>query len=165
MALIIEDGTIVAGANSFTTDVEFVAYALARSITLPATEAERDVLQIKAVDYIVSVEGRLKGCRTSPKLQDLPYPRIGSCIYGETIDSDEIVQSLKNAQMELGIQVQDSDILISEQSQNVAREKLDTLEVEYFSGGSWSQVRTDKADAYLKPLMINNGNDNLMARV
>ncbi len=30
MALIIEDGTIVAGANSFSTDDEFVAYATSR---------------------------------------------------------------------------------------------------------------------------------------
>ena len=49
--------------------------------------------------------------------------------------------------------------------QNVQREKLDTLEVEYFSGGSWAQIRTDSADTYLKPLMMNNGSDNIMVRV
>ena len=47
MALIIEDGTIVTGANSFTTDAEFVAYAALRGLVIPATEAERNPLQIQ----------------------------------------------------------------------------------------------------------------------
>ena len=53
MALIIEDGSIVEDANSFTTDAEFVAYADARGYTLPDTESVRDQLQIKAMDYLI----------------------------------------------------------------------------------------------------------------
>ena len=163
MALVIEDGSIVAGANSFTTDAELTAYALARGFTLPATEAERDQLQILAVDYIFSVEDKMKGCRVSID-QELPYPRYGVCANGFNIPSDSIPQSLKNAQMELAVQANASDILINSNVQNVSKEKLGELEVEYFSGGSWATVRTDRADTYLNPLLANASN-NIMTRV
>ena len=160
--LIIEDGSIVAGANSFTTDAELTAYALARGYTLPATEAERDTLQILAVDYIFSVESKFQGCRVSAA-QELPFPRTGVYSYGFIVPSDSIPQSLKNAQMELAVQVNSSPLIINGTVQNISKEKVDVLEVEYFSGGNWSQVRTDSADTYLKPLYANN--NNLMVRV
>ena len=56
MALIIEDGTVVAGANSFATDAELQAYAAVRQVSLPAAQAEREALLITAIDYIVSKE-------------------------------------------------------------------------------------------------------------
>ena len=63
MALIIETGAIIADANSFTTDAEFVTYAALRGFTIPATESERNTLQIKAVDYLFSKELSMKGAR------------------------------------------------------------------------------------------------------
>ena len=165
MALIIEDGSIVAGANSFTTDAEFVAYAAARNLTLPATEAERDALQILAVDYLFSKETEMKGYRVSQD-QTLMYPRKGVCAYNFNVASDAIPTSLKNAQMELGIQANTSGLLINATSQNIASISLDgVISESYFSGGSWEQVRTDRADAYLDPLLVNNGSNNIMVRV
>ena len=108
MALVIEDGTIVTGANSFTTDAEFTAYATARNLTLPATEAERDALQIKAVDYLFSKESDMKGSRINA-VQGLMYPRSGVCAFGFNVAINAIPVSLKNAQMELGVQVNTSD--------------------------------------------------------
>lgn len=162
--LIIEDGSIVAGANSFTTDAELVAYALARNVTLPATESERDVLQILAMDYLFSIENELKGFRVS-ELQELPYPRQGVCANDFLVASDTIPVGVKRAMLELAMQVVGSDLLVNAPTQNLKREKLDVLEVEYFSGGSWVNIRTDKADAYLDPYKINNGNSNILQRV
>ena len=165
MALIIETGAIVTGANSFTTDAEFAAYAAARNVTLPATEAERDALQILAVDYLFSKEQEMKGYRVSAD-QTLMYPRKGVCAYGFNVASDAIPTSLKNAQMELGMQVNTSELLVSGTTQNVASISLDgVISESYFSGGSWEQVRTDRADAYLDPLLVNNGSSNIMIRV
>ena len=165
MALVIEDGTIVTGANSFTTDAEFAAYAAARNVTLPATEADRDALQVRAVDYLFSKEGSMKGSRIN-SVQDLMYPRSGVCAFGFKVESDDIPTSLKNAQMELGMQSYTSELLISGTNQNVASISLDgVISESYFSGGSWEQVRTDRADAYLDPLLVNNGSSNLMIRV
>ena len=162
--LIIEDGSIVVGANSFTTDAEFISYASARGATIPATEAERDVLQILAMDYFFSVETCLKGFRVS-ELQELPYPRNNVCANGFLVAGDKIPQGIKNAMLELAMQVNGSDLLVNASSKNTKREKLDVLEVEYFSGGSWENIRTGKADAYLNPYKINNANQNLLQRV
>lgn len=162
--LIIEDGSIVDNANSLTTDEEFKTYANLRCMTVPATEPARDALQILAMDYLFSVESKLQGCRVSVD-QELPYPRTGVCANNFNIASDAIPKMLKNALMELALQAQTSDILLSSQVQNVSKEKLGDLEVEYFSGGAWSQVRTDRADAYLNPLLVNAGSNNIMSRV
>lgn len=164
MPLIIEDGSIVDDANSFTTDVEFLAYALARGVTLPSAETERDVLQILSMDKFVSEEDELKGCRVSQP-QELPYPRTGVCAKGFLVASDTIPKGIKNGLLELAMQVKISPLLVNASTQNIQKEKLSKLEVSYFNGGSYVFVRTDKADAYLDPYKINNGNANLLERV
>ena len=162
--LIIEDGSIVADANSLATDDEFKAWASIRNKTVPSTQPERESLLILAMDYITSKESTLKGGRVS-ELQTLPFPRVGLCTNGFTIASNVIPVNAKQAQLELAILAGGSDLFINGQSKNVQREKVDVLEVQYFSGGSWSQVRTDSADTYLKPLMVNGGSSNIMSRV
>ena len=164
MALIIEDGTIVLGANSLASDADLVAYAALRNITLPATEALRDVLMLAGMSYITSKESQLKGCRVSPD-QTLPYPRHGMCVNGFPVSSSTIHPNAKISQIELAILANTSGLFVDGQNQNVQREKLGKLEVEYFSGGSWESIRTDSADVYLMPLMKNNGSQNILTRV
>lgn len=164
MPLIIEDGSIVAGANSFTTDVEFAAYAGARGYTLPATEAERDQLQIKAVDYIFSVEREMLGSRTNNATQELPYPRQNVYIRCDLLDENTIPQELKNAQMELAIAANSQELLVNSSGGNVKKERLAELEVEYYSGGSWARIDLQKANVYLDVLLCSQS-DNLMVRV
>ena len=162
--LIIEDGSIVDNANSFATDDEFKTYANLRCMDVPATQPAREALLVLAMDYLFSVEKKMQGCRVSID-QELPYPRSGVCANCFNIPSDTIPKSLKSAQMELALQANTSEILISQSVQNVSKEKLGELEVEYFSGGAWSTVRTDRADAYLDPLLVNGGSNNIMTRV
>lgn len=162
--LIIEDGSIVTNANSFATDAEFKAYANLEGASVPATQPEREALLILAMKYIESKERSLKGCRVS-SLQELPFPRRDLCVNGFYIETTVIHKNAKKAQMELALQAVNSELFINSQSKNVQREKLGDLEIEYFSGGSWANIRTDSADIFLKPLMLNNGNDNIMVRV
>lgn len=162
--LIIEDGTIVEFATSLATDDELKAWASIRNKDIPATQPDREALLILAMDYITSKESSLKGCRVSQD-QALPYPRYGICANGFNLASDEIPVNAKQAQLELAILAKESGLFIDGQNKNVSKEKLGDLEVEYFSGGSWAQVQTGSADTYLKPLMINNGSNNIMMRV
>jgi hypothetical protein len=100
MALIIEDGTGVANANSLTTDAEFVAYAALKGYTIPSTEAERDVLQVNAYDFInFTYESRLQGSRVKPQVQTGILPRNYMYAYDELVLSTSIPQDFKNAQM------------------------------------------------------------------
>ena len=162
--LIIEDGSIVTDANSFATDDELKAYASLEGASVPATQPDREALLILAMKYIAKKEGSFSGCRTN-STQELPFPRYGSCVNGFSIAYTAIHKNVKKAQMELALQAANSELFINSQNQNVQSEKLGDLEVSYFSGGSFASIKTDSADVYLKPLMINGGSDNLMRRV
>jgi len=168
MPLIIEDGSMVANANSFATDAEFLAYAALRGFTVPSTESERVALLIMAMDYLFNVESKLSGDRVSVD-QELPYPRVGACAKNFIVPSTgakSIPEDIKKAQIELAIQANTSDILISGTSNNLSSFNVDGVYSEsYFSGGSISTVRADRANAYLKPYMINGGSKKLMRRV
>ena len=163
--LIIEDGSIVANANSFATDAEFNTYANLRNFDVPATQPDREALLVLAMDYLFSKEQDLKGSRVSLD-QSLMYPRRGVCANGFNIPSESIPLSLKSAQMELAIQSAASALLITGEAQNLASFSVDGVYSEsYFSGGNWTQVRTERADAYLDPLTKNNGSNNMTVRV
>ena len=164
MALIKEDGTIVAGANSFVTAAELVAYADLRGIEYPATEPEQEQLLIMAMDYINSIEPKFQGIRVS-SAQELPFPRIGVYVNGFLTPADEIPTTLKNGQIEAALQANVGGLLINGTVQNIKREKVDVVEVEYYSGGKWSSVQLDRVDNYLKPLYKQNANGQMMARV
>ena len=162
--LIIEDGSIVANANSFATDAELKAYANIRGFAIPATQPAREALLVQAMDYLASKESMLSGSRVNVD-QELPYPRIGACAKGFDILKTAIPNDLKKAQMELAIQANTSELLVNNSNKNIQKEKVDTLERTYFNGGSWSQVQTGRADAYLKQFYSNGGSSNMMGRV
>jgi hypothetical protein len=166
--LIIEDGTIVANSNSFVTDAEFKAYAGIRNASIPATQPDREALLILAMDYLFNIEVRLSGIRVSDD-QELPYPREGACVRDQILPSSgikSIPKGIKNAQIELAMQAVKSDLLISETSNNLQSISIDgVISESYYQGGSYSIVRTDKADAYLKPFMINGGSKRIMRRI
>lgn len=76
VTLVVEDGSIVAGANSFVSEDDIVAYALARGVTLPySTDEDKDkvaVLGIMAADYLRIMNWR--GELVDPA-QPMPWPR------------------------------------------------------------------------------------------
>lgn len=160
--LTVEDGSIVDSANSLVTDDEFKQYADIRFVDIPGTQPERESLLVKAMDYLFSVEHKLQGTRTSAT-QDLPFPRIG--VHGRNmhISSSTIHPDWKKAQMELAIQAYSGELLESGSVQNVASEKLDTMEVSYFENGK-NTKSFEKAEAYLKPYYQNGGSLRLVRK-
>jgi len=154
--LIIEDGSIVPGAQSVVTAAELQTYADLRGLTVPAAEEDREQLLILAMDYLKSIENRMKGTRTDVD-QELPEPRENVILFGEIVDANTIPEQYKNAQMEAAIAANDQDLLLNESSQNVKKEKLDVLEIEYVDGGSWSVARLDRVNAAIEPLLISGG--------
>jgi hypothetical protein len=165
VALIIENGSIVDNANSFVTAAEMVAYAALRGVTITADTTTQEQQIILAMDYLVSREQSMKGTRVSD-LQELPYPRFNVRYNGYYITGSEIPKELKNAQIELAIQLGSTELLLSEKTDNVQTISLDgVISKSFFSGGSYSTIRTDKADAYLNVLMNNNGSNNLVTRM
>lgn len=162
MTLIVENGTGVANANSYVTDAEYVAYAMARGLDVGINAPAREVELIQAMDYLFSIEADFKGDRTLSTQENI-YPRKCVCIRNALIANNVIPKELKNSQMEGGIAAKAQPLLINGSDQNIEKQKLETLEVSYFSGGSFQNVRLDRVENYLKPLLKNK--TNMMTRV
>ena len=148
MAIIIEDGTIVAGANSYASEAELTAFAAERGATLTGAA---DVLLIKAMDYVESFRKAFQGSKVDAA-QPLQWPRSGAYVDGYPIPTTEIPVDLKRAQMQAAIE-SDSTDLNPNTGQAVKREKVDVIEVEYESGGANQAPTFRKVDAYLEPLL------------
>ena len=154
MALIIEDGTQVNGSNSYATDAEFAAHAAIRGFVIPATEALRDELMIKSMDYLSGMEPNMKGERVS-STQSLSYPRTGVSIYGFIIESDTIPVRLKSAQIEAAFAAYSQDLLTNQIVSNVQSEAVDVISTSYFSVGDKTRIKLDRVMAFLTPLLYD----------
>jgi hypothetical protein len=107
MALIIEDGSVVDGAQSYAAASDLVTYASLRDEDLTAVEAEQEALLVKAMD---ALQGRCwKGDRVSYD-QDLAWPRYGVYRDNQLLPSDEIPDELTDGQMALAMAAIDSDL-------------------------------------------------------
>lgn len=129
MALIIEDGSVVPGANSYVTVAEIREFAAARGITLPVADADVEVLAVNGFDYVESFNHRFQGYPTSA-LQQTSFPRTGLVWNSYYWPSDSIPDSLKKAQIQAAIESLDLDLMPMPQA-SIKKEKIDVLETEY----------------------------------
>lgn len=157
MTLIIEDGTGVAGANSFATEAEYIDYAASKGLTIGSDTTAREIELIQSMDYLFSRELDMQGERTDG-IQENVYPRQNVFIRNIRLASNVIPIELKNSQMEGGAAANSQSLLINETNQNVSSKKLDVLQTSFFSGGSFKNVRLDRVINYLKPLLKNQLN-------
>lgn len=145
MALVIEDGSIVAGADSWITVAEWEAYASSYGNTVTGTEAEKEVILRKA-QRAISTRYTFKGDRVSAA-QTTCLPRYwGTQIRGFTIGSDEIPQDFKDAQAEMAWSIHEgadpfADVTASNASSGAVagtRSKAGPVETEttYHTGGA-----------------------------
>jgi hypothetical protein len=160
MALTVEDGTGVAGANSYVTVAEARAYAADRGLTLPVADADVEKLLVKAADYIeTEPQGTYKGYRTYPSVDTMKWPRTDVQIDDYALGIGEIPIQLKQAQCQLAVELQTVDPSMTLSGQLIKREKVDTLETEYaidYRAGQKLPQLT-KVDFLLKPLLRNTG--------
>ena len=98
--LTIEDGSGVVGANSFVTDVEYLAFAKLKGYDVPSTQPDREANLSKAYDFLnFTYESKLQGYRVKPQIQTGIMPRSYVYAYEVLIDNTTIPQDFKNAQM------------------------------------------------------------------
>lgn len=159
MALVVEDGSLVAGANSFVARAEVIAYAAARGVTI-ADDDSADVLAIKAMDYLWSLcyKGDL-----ADEAQTTPFPRSG-LIDGDTVDgyAFTIPAGVKNAQLQLSLDVHSGINLTpsANPTADLKRSKVGPLEREFFDPFSRSLTLDGKApltvaSAWLAPFLCD----------
>lgn len=146
MTLIVEDGTGLAGAESYVSVAEATAYHANRGNSVwagLATDTIREQLLRKATDYLsLAYYGRWLGEKNTTT-QALDYPREGQ---------NFVPTAIKNACCELALRAIDTD-LMPDETQKVIREKVDVIEVEYDRFSS-VQTRYAQVDSMLSALLI-----------
>jgi ATP phosphoribosyltransferase len=146
MAIIVEDGTGVTGANSYVSTTTLTTFATARSVTLTAGA---ETLLIQAMDYIESQ--RYKGLKVG-YTQVLQWPRYDVYIDGYYATPTDIPQQLKDALCHAAIAVDQGTDLLQDASRTTSMEKVGDLEVHYAPGSLSSPINVKIQNALYKLL-------------
>lgn len=159
MAIIVEDGSIVANANSYVTRAELIAFAADRGVTV-TDDATADGYLINATDYLESYAERFKGSRVS-RDQSLSWPRSGVVIDGFEWAETEIPRQLELAQMLVALDIRSGvDPLNPAASLPVIKERVEgAVEVQYATPASsaFKLSATSKAQALINSLLVSSG--------
>lgn len=132
MAIIVEDGTIVANANSYVTEAELTAFMSARAITLSGTYTTEQLL-ILAMDYVESLKYKGVQLRYDQALQ---WPRSDVYIDGWYNDVDNIPTELKNGLMQTAVAIDAGNSPQQIAPRKTIKEKVGDLEVQYATGSA-----------------------------
>lgn len=101
--LIIENGSMVPGANSYVTRQEYIDYAATIGTTI-VDDGIADIDLIKSAQFIDSKEATLKGVRVG-RDQPLAFPRIGFFADGWLWTATEIPRQVILAQLALALEI------------------------------------------------------------
>lgn len=153
MTIIVEDGSIVTGANSYVTEAELTAFAAARGVTVSGDPEE---LLIKAMDYIESRE--FIGIKYDPD-QSLQWPRSRVVIDTYARDYDEIPQELKNAQILGALAIDEGNDPLANAERVEKSVKVGAIEIEYEAGRSSTIL--SKLDASLRKLLASGSSGGI----
>ena len=127
--LSVEDGSGVAGADSYATAEQFASRAAAYGWTIPADEAAQEILLRRAAEAMNALTW--KGSKANAG-QALAWPRRDAEVDGEILPSTLIPGPIKYGQMALAAEIHADDIDPPETRRGaVLREKVDVLEVQY----------------------------------
>ena len=161
MALIIEDGSIVANANSYVTRADYIAYALARGVVIASSDAA-DVQLVKAAEFIGAHEANLKGYLVQ-RDQPLSFPRHDIVIDDWYWSSTEIPRQVILCQMALAMDINAGVDLYNKPvnpSLAVKSERVEgAVAVQYAVSDTVGQKlsRSSTSDALLASLLQRNG--------
>ena len=156
MAITVEDGSIVTGADSY------ISLADARAILTPigqdlnTTDATAEQELRAALNYIESYRSRFTGNKKT-KEQPLQWPRYSAVVDGFLIASDSIPNELKRAQVFAAYEIAQAESLQANDSgRKISSEKLGSMAVSYFETGATesSKVFTRVMDE-LAPILVS----------
>jgi hypothetical protein len=172
MAIIVEDGTGLAGAESFVSVAGASAYHSARgnaAWAALASDAIREQALRKATDYMEQVYRlRWAGSRVTTT-QALSWPRIYVPIhdfsdgrYPAYYAQDEVPDVVANACAELALRAA-SETLLDDETRAVLSEKVGPLYVTYDPNSPQSK-RFRAVDSMLRHLLVSNPGQPQMVR-
>jgi len=154
MALVIEDGSGVTGANSYNSVQEIKDFAELRGELLPSTDSEIEMLAINAMDYMEQYRYQYQGSPVDP-LQGLSFPRTGVSVDDYAYLPTQIPVLLKKAHILASIQAYTAD-LNPNPTPSVKKEKVDVIEVEYMDT-AMSSTGFPNIESLVYPLLRTRG--------
>lgn len=160
MALIVETGAIVPGADSYVGLSEARSTAAFYGWALPTIDADAEIALRNGANYVGLFEPEMKGSRVSVE-QSLPYPRKDVNVYGFYLGETEIPNPLKLAQVAAAVEIGAGlDPRASTDGRVISSEQVTgAVAVSYFNNGNTgATVRITKAIDALKPLLSSNNN-------
>lgn len=130
MALIVEDGTIVAGANGFCTVADVRQFAEDRGFELPTDDVQVEQFIVQSTDFICTLEECFQGVRVDIN-QELSFPRDGVEVYEKDL-SGTIPNLLKKATARLAYDAANGiDLQPTTTGQLIIEEGVGPLRVKY----------------------------------
>jgi hypothetical protein len=160
VAIIVEDGSGVAGANSYCTGAYAREYAAAGGFTFPGTADDALIaLCTQAILYLEMMEPRFKG-RPVFVGQPLAWPRRGVWFRNAELPFSTVPQRVVDAQVQLMIEAANGTVLLPTklpQQQGggfITMEKVDVIETHYSEKlGTFSQPTFKAVEALLIPYL------------
>lgn len=159
MALVVEDGTGLADAESLASEAEYRARQAKLGVDV-TSEAQADVEARlrKATEFMARYRDRWSGYRAT-STQALDHPRVDmpirDTIAGGFYPSTVVHALAKNACIDLAYKAKDGP-LEADLEPRIKREKTDVLETE-FDVSSPQEVRYPAIETLLKPLFSQSG--------
>lgn len=137
MALIIEDGTGVANANSYVDLTEARSFAESRGLTLPEGDTEAETELVKGFDYINTFRTLYGGSKASCT-QSGQFPRSGLYIDGCEVPANSIPFEIKQAQVyAASLTTTGEELYVNSSGKEVASERVEgAVSVSYFENGN-----------------------------
>lgn len=157
MALTVETGAIVPGADSYVSLANARTKAAALGLTLPVADADADVALRNGRLYVDGYEGQFSGQRVS-QAQPLAWPRQFATLHGYYWPSDAIPPALIDAQVMAASAIAGgANPWAVDDGKAVASEAVDgAVSISYhYNGKTGSSVRLTQADQALQPLLAN----------
>ncbi len=151
MTVIVEDGTVVPGANSYVSETYLGTFASDRGLTLNTSSTQ---LLIEAMDYLdtLSFQG-LKRILTQP----LQWPRVNVYIDGYYVQADHIPIELKNGLCQIAVAIDEGNGPDADVPRFTRSERVGDLEVTYASGAPATVVNQKIHNALWKLLSNSSG--------
>ena len=160
MALIVEDGSGKADAQTYASVADLRAYAQIRGITVPTEDADCEQLLVKAMDRMEAERGSYQGDRLK-RTQALSLPRVGMYVDGWYVPSNEIPRNAIYAQCAFACEAQTLDLLPTTEANApgpVIQETVGPITTAYANPSSVRRTpAVAKAETLLRTLLKRSG--------
>jgi hypothetical protein len=156
LALLVEDGTGVAGANSFATLAQARDYAALRGVNLSAVDSVVTAFLVKATDWLKPKS--YLGTKTNAGETYLPWPRSDIVVDDEDFDEDTVPTGIVEVTCQLCIE-QHNGVTLSPSAKGagIKREKIGPMDTEYATSSRATTPRMPIVEDMLNPWLASRG--------